>query len=433
MSLNIQSVNVAIEITCLLLSVALLVSILIIKANRTKLTRIFLWMVVANSVVLLCDAIAWGFAGWPNPNMKPLLEAVNLMMYLMSYLQIALTAYYIVTYLAHRQTRVQKWILPCFLIGTCILAGMVIFSQFNGSVYYIDDNNFYRFGPLYELLYLITVAFAILFTVLILVYRKDFLGRELGAILFFILSLVAALILEAFVMEIMFVNAMTSVSLVVLFMLVHLQQETQAAEKEAKLKTSIMLSQIQPHFLYNTLNSISESLDEIEQASEANKALTTFAHYLRANMDSLTQQEPVPFEKELEHTKQYLWLEQFRFEERLQIEYDIQTTDFIIPVLTLQPLVENAVKHGVTEKRTGGTVKIWTEDTGDSFRVTVTDNGVGFDKDAILQGDGRSHMGLSNVRSRLAAMCGGTLFIKSIPGVGTTAVIDIPKKRGVGK
>ncbi|MEG1570121.1 MAG: histidine kinase, partial [Clostridia bacterium] len=112
-----------------------------------------------------------------------------------------------------------------------------------------------------------------------------------------------------------------------------------------KSQTTIMLSQIQPHFLYNALSAIAQ-MCETKPAS-AKKATIAFSEYLRNNMQSLKTNRLVPFEEELRHLANYLMLEQMRFGEELQIVYHIEATDFRLPPLTVQPLVENAVKYGV--------------------------------------------------------------------------------------
>ena len=202
----------------------------------------------------------------------------------------------------------------------------------------------------------------------------------------------------------------------------------QQMQKELyEAKVSVMVSQIQPHFMYNALSSIA-MLCKINPDT-AYDATIAFSDYLRGNMDSLKQTAPVPFEKELEHLKKYLYIEQLRFGKKLNIVYDIQATDFEIPLLSVQPLVENAVKHGVGMKKKGGTVTIASRETGDSFEVVITDNGVGFDTSAPKKDDGRSHVGMDNTKRRLRDMCGGEVIIESTPGEGTVARIVIPKSR----
>jgi LytS/YehU family sensor histidine kinase len=185
-----------------------------------------------------------------------------------------------------------------------------------------------------------------------------------------------------------------------------------------------MLSQIQPHFLYNALTAIGK-LCELDPP-KAKTAVFNFAHYLRGNMDSLTENQLIHFSKEMDHVRYYLWLEEMRFSHRLGVVYEIEAADFSLPALTIQPIVENAVRYGLMKHHAGGTVTICAEEMENCWRVTVTDDGVGFDPSKPKQ-DGRSHVGIENVRRRLAAMCSGTLTVTSAPGVGTKATIEIPK------
>ena len=196
---------------------------------------------------------------------------------------------------------------------------------------------------------------------------------------------------------------------------------------------AVMVSQIQPHFMYNALTSIAMMCKK--DPDKAQEATVTFAKYLRGNMDSLKQKEPVPFKQELEHLKKYLYIEQLRFGKKLNVEYDIQATDFKLPQLSVQPLVENAVKHGVGMKRKGGTVTIATRETEEAYEVIITDDGVGFDVEAARDNkekDGRSHVGMENTKRRLREMCGGEVVIESTIDVGTTARLILPKKNQDG-
>jgi sensor histidine kinase YesM len=180
--------------------------------------------------------------------------------------------------------------------------------------------------------------------------------------------------------------------------------------------------------MYNALTSIA-MMCELDPMT-AKKATIAFADYLRGNMDSLKQTRPVPFETELEHLKNYLYIEKLRFDYLLNIEYDIQATGFELPLLSIQPLVENAVKHGVGMKKGGGTVKIASVETDSAFEVIVSDDGVGFDVNAPKKDDGRSHVGMENTKRRLKEMCKADIVITSEVGKGTTARVIIPKKEG---
>ena len=208
-----------------------------------------------------------------------------------------------------------------------------------------------------------------------------------------------------------------------------LQKSQLEAEKnmvEAKLKESrisIMLSQIQPHFIYNTLGTIERMC--LKDPQKAFELVRNFSLYLRGNFSELDSVTPIRFEQELKHVEYYINIEKVRFPD-MNIEYDVEATEFVLPALSVQPLVENAIKHGLMRLETGGTVKIHSYETSTHFCVEVTDSGVGFDVDATI--DEKKHVGLRNIRGRLKAMVNGALILESEPGVGTKAVIMIPKE-----
>jgi sensor histidine kinase YesM len=151
-----------------------------------------------------------------------------------------------------------------------------------------------------------------------------------------------------------------------------------------------------------------------------------FTKYLRRNLDVISDDKPITFAEELEHTKNYLWLEQLRFKKNLNVEYSIDCEDFLIPPLTIQPIVENAIKHGITKKIGGGKVSISVREADKYYKITISDDGVGFDK-AIPNGDKDPHIGIEDVRRRLNRYNGSTLTINSVVGVGTSAVYQIQK------
>ena len=203
-------------------------------------------------------------------------------------------------------------------------------------------------------------------------------------------------------------------------------QKTAELEKEiAEINMTLMLSQIQPHFLYNALNTIKYLTKKDPKTAES--AIVKFSGYLRTNMDSLTQKEPIPVSKEIEHVKNYVDIEKLRFADRLNVEYEVSAENFNVPPLTIQPIVENAIKHGVNQKAEGGTVKIKTYEEDGFNVICVEDDGVGFDVDEEKD-DGRSHVGVTNIKKRLAVMVNADIDINSQTGKGTTVTIKIPKK-----
>lgn len=192
--------------------------------------------------------------------------------------------------------------------------------------------------------------------------------------------------------------------------------------KETELQTSIMISQIQPHFLYNALTAIRVLYRN--DSEEGEKTLIDFANYLRVNMESIKQGLPISFKKEINHTKTYLSIEKKRFGELLNIEYDIQYDDFYLPPLTIQPLVENAVNHGIRQNENGGTVKISSYKNEDLIYVVVEDDGSGFDTN-IIDSNEIEHIALDNIKTRIENQINGKLIIESETGKGTKATIII--------
>ena len=187
----------------------------------------------------------------------------------------------------------------------------------------------------------------------------------------------------------------------------------------------VMLSQIQPHFLFNTLNDIRFLYRE--QPGQAEEALVSFTRYLRGNMESLNQSDLIPFDHELGHVQNYVDIERIRFGDRLKVVYDIGTAQFFVPVLSIQPLVENAIRHGVVKKPQGGTVTVRTYEEPCGVVVEVSDDGVGFDPTDT--DDGKTHTGIENVRMRVQTMCGGSVEIASHTGEGTTVRMHISKEK----
>jgi LytS/YehU family sensor histidine kinase len=180
-----------------------------------------------------------------------------------------------------------------------------------------------------------------------------------------------------------------------------------------------MLSQMKPHFLYNALNGISALC--MSEPEKAEAAIDTLSSYLSENIQALEAQTPIPFRRELEHIRNYVRIEQMRFGDRLHFVYEIGYADFQVPTLSLQTLVENAVRHGVSLNPQGGTVTLQTERQGDFAVILITDDGVGFDPSAPAEG-----IGLSNAKLRLEHMVHAQMTLTSVPSQGTTVAIRIP-------
>ena len=204
-----------------------------------------------------------------------------------------------------------------------------------------------------------------------------------------------------------------------------LENDVLKHEKElTRLRISAMISQMQPHFLSNSLAVIAALCEEDPKlAAEATNA---FSDYLRENMDFADKSNPISFSEELNHIQTYVWLEKLRFPNKLNVEYEISSTAFPVPALSVQPMVENAIKHGICKSKAGGTVRISSFESSLFYCVTVSDDGTGFDVRKTID-DSKRHLGINNTRYRIREMMGGSLEIVSTPGEGTTVTIRIPK------
>ncbi|MBR4872769.1 MAG: histidine kinase [Clostridia bacterium] len=193
--------------------------------------------------------------------------------------------------------------------------------------------------------------------------------------------------------------------------------------KLAESRISTMMSQIRPHFIYNTLGSI-EQLCIIDPA-KAGELVHNFAKYLRGNFGELDNPKPILMSREMEHVRHYVSIENVRFPD-MTFTFEMNSEDFNIPALTIQPIVENAIKHGLMKLPRGGTIHVVSYETETDYCISVVDDGVGFDTSALL--DDRKHVGLRNIRERLKVMVNGTLEIESAVGEGTKVRITIPKE-----
>lgn len=193
--------------------------------------------------------------------------------------------------------------------------------------------------------------------------------------------------------------------------------------REAKIKNST--SQMQPHFLYNALASIREIiLDDPQYASDLVYDFTT---YLRACIRSMSNDNFVTFRQELDNIQAYVNIEKMRFGDKLKIEMDIEESDFKIVPLSIQPLVENAIRHGIYQRGSaGGTVTVKTFRDGDKVVIQVIDDGVGFDckkvEEEIKSGE-RDSSGIENVKFRLGKMMNAKVEIESEPDKGTVVTV----------
>ncbi len=205
------------------------------------------------------------------------------------------------------------------------------------------------------------------------------------------------------------------------------EQAVRALENQlAQAQLDVLKAQLQPHFFFNTLNSISVLIRKGDTNS-AQAMLTRLSELLRYTL-AIGKRQTVPLSDEIEFVRGYLEIEKARFGERLKFELEAAPETLVLPIppLTIQPIVENAVRHGISERDSGGTVSIHAGREGDLLVVSISDDGVGFEESKCKKGG--SGLGIGHTSARLEQIYGdrSTLCIESQEGKGTVVTIKIP-------
>ena len=328
-----------------------------------------------------------------------------------------------------RSSKLLRTVLGLWIIYCLVLVSAVFI---NGFVYITPENQYYH-GPLYPLIPIPIIAVLLLnFTGTMRrrtrLSRKTFLSLVIAQ-----MPMAFTLILNLFVDAVLLFGISYVLSALVMYSLVlsdqieqTIQYQQKIAEQQgeiARQRTKVMVLQMRPHFIYNTLVSI-HSLCGINP-QKAQQITMDFTNYLRRNFNAVASDSTIPFSMELEHTRAYLAVEQAQHEDMLSVDYDTPYTHFRLPALTLQPIVENAVKHGMDPYHGPLCISIRTQSTDFGVEIIVEDNGSGFD----TSDNGEPHLALKNIQQRLEFMCDGSLAIIPRDEGGTVVTITIPLRK----
>lgn len=419
LSENLQ-LNVMVDALMTLLVTVILLSVLLDKTNRsTRGWFHFCISLVASVGYLLCEAAGYS-AFYLEKETSTFTVAIGFAEVFFTLLQTSFLFLWVCDMISLREPVRRKTV---FLLLGCF-AGLTVVSSSVSFIAGLPTALYY--APYYGML----LAFAVT-----VIRHRRALKPKVVALVFFVL-------IGSVVSDFMpfWPYTLTNITYPFGILMVYIEsfrwQREEIAEAKVKLaeretelaeaKVKAVLSQVEPHFLYNTLNTISALCEE--NPSLAMKVTDDFSGFLRSNLDAAADGKMIDFERELKNTAFYTDIEKVRFGDAVQVKTDLRATGFTVPALTLQPLVENAIKHGIRMSTEPGTVTIASEETDTHYIVTVTDDGVGFDP-AQLPEDGRNHFGIYLVRKRLEVLCEGELILESAVGKGTKATVRIPKKR----
>ena len=292
----------------------------------------------------------------------------------------------------------------CVLTGILIVAGCL--AKLSGEARVVVGQE-PHFGLWIALTFASMIALTAISLITLVRYWKDITNAQ--GIMFLACFLVQPSI------QVILVELLLSIGLV--------RRYLDQKEEAARERTRVAVLQMRPHFIHNTLTSIYYLI--AKDSERAQQTTLDFSRYLQNNFDAIAQEGTIPFEKELEHTKAYLAVEQACYEGQVVVEFNTPITSFNVPPLTLQPVVENAVKHGMDPDSEPLHVSIATRDLERGVQIAVEDNGPGF----VPIDDEEPHFALDNVRERLKAQCGGTLEIETRKQDGVKVTIFVPRQK----
>jgi hypothetical protein len=306
---------------------------------------------------------------------------------------------------------------------------LLLSAQFTEAIYYVTPENHFCRGPWHPLLMAAMVLPMLINSIGVLRRRSQLSPQYHAAFLIYLLSLSAAHIIHSFwyCPELVFTGlVLSALSMFGIILFDQIEQYMSQQRKIAHQRASIMVLQMRPHYIYNTLTSIYCLCDQDPKL--ARQVILDFNTYLRKNFTAIASETPIPFSSELEHTRAYLAVEQAQYEDSLFVDYDTPHTMFRVPPLTVQPIVENAVKHGRDPYAGPFHISIRTRKTDSGSEIIVADDGRGFQP----ADDSEPHLALKNIRERLEIMCGGSLRITPNQDGGTVVTVTIPDSRSEG-
>lgn len=367
-------------------------------------------------IAMLADAIIY-----KDPKMAAVLNVI----YITEYLFFSVLTLMPILLLLHRcsesiknsvlfRTVVALWII--FLL-------IMVFAQFTDFIYYTEENNRYYRGPGYVLLLIPLIVIMILNIAAVFRRHKKLSKKYFIGLLVYLFTMTVAVVMHMLIavdMMVVFGIALCALTMFGFIISDNMEQYMRQQREIAHQRSSVMVLQMRPHFIYNTMMGIYYLCDQ--DPAKAKQVTLDFTSYLRKNFTAIASEEMIPFNDELEHTRAYLAVEQAQFEDSLFVSFDTPHTMFRVPPLTLQPIVENAVKHGMNESCDPIHISVVTRQTDLSSEIIVNDDGPGFKP----TDDDEPHIALNNIRQRLELMCGGTLEIAPREGGGTSVKVTIP-------
>ena len=381
------------------------------------------------TLLMISDALAWLFRGNPSQSAYYIVRVANFCAFFFGFLMIPLSVEFI-SHLIIKRSGIYGLYWTNIEWGVSSVATIcLIINLFVPFIYDFDENNTYYRLNLGGLPGFLTIFGLIIAIGVVIKYIKYLNTFEKAAMLSYLLLPIICTVIQILFYGISFTYLAVVISSFVMFLSYEYNYMHYNIEREknvAEEKIRFMNHQIRPHFIFNTLSVIRYLCQK--DPEEAANTINEFSAYLRGTTDSLNETKSIPFEKELDLIKHYLYIEQKRFGKSISVEYDIKDTDFMVPLFAVETSVENAIKHGLKENGIpNGRIIIRTYKDKDSHYIEVEDNGCGFDTEILDKNRDQNGIGINNTKERLKLLCNGKMEIDSRKGQGTKVTITIPE------
>lgn len=404
--------------------------VLMISNRKNKLPAVFtLWIM---AIIMVLSLFVEFVCKWSenDPSLSDIRYWTTIIKYLIS------PTILMMQIMVLEENKVLRWLLviPNLISALAVtvgpsVTGLTVLS-FSEEYYFVE-------GPLRAFPFCVAMIYLTVLVIASLRYFYDVTSGYNSIIMYLAVSTVISCMLEYFGIVCGIVKYVQIIDIYLYYFFLNfvyqsriredsLKKELALTQKELELSNTnvrLLQNQISPHFIYNALFIIKALI--CTDQKKASDAVDDFSLYIRRNIEAMRSNQLIKFSEELEHIKAFLNIENVDDETGLVVEYDIGEYDFQIPPLTVEPLVENAVIHGIGTLESGAVITISSRKTDGGYMICVEDNGVGFDVENTKLG-----VGLENAKTRLELQCGGKLEISSRPGCTKATVFDPGQNEG---
>ena len=414
--------NISFDVFGMIICTIIHLTMFLDKRNEISMPY-FMCILLLEVMLLFWDIIGWLIDG--KPSMYLLNNALNY--YLYGSVLLIIAAYWLYLREMYREhPREMKAMTKIAWITLAAGMALIVSNVFTGALFTIDpDTSVYTRSDTFYLSSAAPVVMILVSITAIVKFEGD--PRRKIVLLTYILIPLAAMFVQLFTYGSSLQYFAMMFSVVLMYVNIHLGRSTELINNEIKMskqRASVMVSQIQPHFLYNALTAI---MNIKGNPPETRDAIADFGHYLRKNLDSISQNHPIPLERELDHVETYLTLRQLKYGDRIHVRMELDDQGFFIPPYTVKIILESAIEYNVVHGVRDLDIMIRTDSTDRDHVLIISDLSPSQESLEFVTG---SNDDIEILRARVKNMVGGDIE-NLIRDDGTLdCIITIPKRKG---